>query len=237
MKFKKKRDLNYWLRKIYTSKIYQFFHPNNSLLKKKIFKVIYKSSHWTQSDSLSDEKVSVSGPGSNINNKSFIHLKENIDNFIQNHKIKLILDMPCGDFLWLNEIIKDKNINYLGIDIVDELIEENIQKYQNDNTSFECYDIINYIPSKQFDLIIMRDFFIHLKNSDIYKIINNLKKMNFKYIALSSSTNKINIDGTIGQHRKVNLLIEPFNLKKPTLVINDGEKDKFIYIFKREDLI
>ena len=145
--------------------------------------------------------------------------------------------MPCGDFLWLNEIIKEKNINYLGIDIVDELIEENIQKYQNDNTSFECYDVINYMPVKQFDLIIMRDFFIHLKNSDIYKIINNLQKMDFKYIALSSSTNKINIDGTIGQHRKVNLLIEPFNLNKPSLVINDGEKDKFILIFERKDII
>ena len=61
--------------------------------------------------------------------------------------------------------------------------------------------------------------------------------MDFNYVALNSSTNKINIDGTVGQHRKINLLVEPFNLKKPFLVINDGENDKFIYIFKREDLI
>jgi len=236
---KKKKDINYWLRKIYTSKIYQFFHPNNSFLKKKIFNSIYKSNHWAQSDNVFGEKVSVSGPGSNINinNEGFIKLKKNIDNFIKNYKIKSILDMPCGDFLWLNEIIKEKNINYLGIDIVDELIRENTQKYQNDNTFFECYDIINYIPSKKFDLIIMRDFFIHLKNSDIYEIINNLKKMDFKYVALSSSTNKINFEGTIGQHRKVNLLIEPFNLNKPSVVINDGEKDKFIFIFERKDII
>ena len=61
--------------------------------------------------------------------------------------------------------------------------------------------------------------------------------MDFKYVALSSSTNKINNEGTIGQHRKVNLLIEPFNLNKPSVVINDGEKDKFIFIFERKDII
>ena len=137
----------------------------------------------------------------------------------------------------LSALQTELKINYLGIDIVDELIVENRKNYQNTNTAFDCYDIIDYIPSKQFDLILIRDLFIHLKNSDIHKIINNLKKMDFKYVALNSSTNKINIDGTIGQHRKVNLLIEPFNLKKPSLVINDGEKDKFIYIFKREDII
>ena len=62
----------------------------------------------------------------------------------------------------------------------------------------------------------------------------------FSYLknqAIFSTQAWINIDGTIGQHRKVNLLIEPFNLKKPSLVINDGEKDKFIYIFKKEDII
>ena len=237
MKLKKKSELNYWLRKIYTSKIYQFFHPNDIVLKKKVFTAIYKSNHWAQSDNLSGEKVSVSGPGSNVNMKGFVNLKKNIDNFIINYEIKSILDMPCGDFLWLNEIIKEKKINYLGIDIVDELITENRQNYKNRNTSFDCYDIINYIPSKKFDLILIRDLFIHLKNSDIHKIINNFKKMDFNYVALNSSTNKINIDGIVGQHRKINLLVEPFNLKKPFLVINDGENDKFIYLFKREDLI
>ena len=82
MKFKKKRDVNYWLRKIYTSKIYQFFHPNNLVLKKKVFSAIYKSNHWAQSDNLPGEKVSASGPGSNVNMKGFINLKISILFFI-----------------------------------------------------------------------------------------------------------------------------------------------------------
>ncbi len=46
-------------------------------------------------------------------------------NFYINYlpQINSVLDMPCGDFLWFHEIIKYKNIRYVGIDIVDELIE------------------------------------------------------------------------------------------------------------------
>ena len=60
--------------------------------------------------------------------------------------------------------------------------------------------------------MLIRDLFLHIKNFDIIKIISNLKSMNVKYLALNSYNNKSNLDVTIGQHRKVNLLIEPFNL-------------------------
>ncbi len=236
MKIKNKLNINYWLRKIYTSKIYQFFFFNNKL-NKKVFTAIYKSNHWAQSDNLSGEIVSVSGPGSNLNKEGFLNLKNNFDKIINEFEIKSILDMPCGDFLWLNEVIKNKNIDYLGIDIVDELINENKIKYKKENTNFECRDIVEFFPSNQFDLILIRDLFIHLKNSDIIKILNNLKKMDFKYLAVNSNTNDQNIDINIGQHRKVNILIEPFNIKKPFISINDGEYDKFIYFYKKSDFI
>ncbi len=236
MKIKKKFNINYWLRKTYTSNLYQFFFSNNQL-KKKVFTSIYKSNHWAQSDNLSGEIVSVSGPGSNVNQEGFLNLKENFEKIFEDFQIKSILDMPCGDFLWLNEVIKNKNIDYLGIDIVDELINENKIKYKKENIHFECKDIVEFIPLRQFDLILIRDLFIHLKNSDIITILNNLKKMDFKYAAVNSNIIDKNKDVNIGQHRKINLLIEPFNLKKPLTTINDGEKDKFIYFYKKSDLI
>ncbi len=237
MRIKNKLNINYWLRKIYTSHYYQLIFSNNNKLKKKVFTSIYKSNHWAQSDNLKGEIVSVSGPGSNVNQEGFINLKNNFNKILNEFDIKSILDMPCGDFLWLNEVIKDKNIDYLGIDIVDELIDENKTKYMKKNINFECEDIVDFFPNKQFDLIIIRDLFIHLKNSDIKKIINNLNKIDFKYLAINNSTVDKNIDINIGKHRKVNLLIEPFNLKKPLFSINDGEADKFIYLYKKNELI
>ena len=144
--------------------------------------------------------------------------------------------MPCGDFLWINEIIKNKDIEYLGIDIVDDLIEKNKKKYVNNKINFETHDIVNFKTSKFFDLIIIRDLFIHLDHDDIKKIFENLNKINFKYIALNSYENIINEDVLIGRHRKINLLERPFSLKKPFFSFKDYEVDKHIFFFKKENM-
>ena len=235
MKIIKKLSLSYWFRKIYTSKFYQMIYPNNEVLKKKIFTSIYKSKHWVHSNNTSNEIVSVSGPGSNLNKGAFVKINF-FKKIIEDLKIKSILDMACGDFLWMNKIIEHTNIKYLGIDIVEELIKENNEKFNARNIKFKCCDIINFRTQKKFDLIIIKDLLIHLKNSDILKIISNLRNMNFKYLALSSSAIKQNKDVIIGKHRQVNLLKKPYNLKKPRLSFKDGGKHNFVYFFEKKDL-
>ena len=132
MAYKNKFNIDYWLRKLYTSTTYQKLNPNNNKIKKQVFTSIYKSNHWVQDeDILSKDSISVSGHGSNINTNQFFNLKKNFTKIIDDKQINSILDMPCGDFLWLYEIIKQKNIDYIGVDIVEELIEANKLKYQN----------------------------------------------------------------------------------------------------------
>ena len=232
MSYKNKFDKNYWLRKIYTSKLFQLLPIKNTELKKKIFTSIYKSNHWVQNeDSLPKEFISVSGHGSNINTKQHDNLVNNFNKIIKNFKINSILDMPCGDFLWIRKIIENQNIEYLGIDIVEELINENNKKYSRKNINFQTYDIVNFKTDVKFDLVLIRDLFIHIKNSDIIKILNNLKKMNIKYIILNSYNNEENKDVTVGQHRKINLQKEPFNLNEPIHYFKDYENDKFCCLY------
>jgi 2-polyprenyl-3-methyl-5-hydroxy-6-metoxy-1,4-benzoquinol methylase len=237
MSYKNKFDINYWLRKIYTTKIFQLLPISNTLIKKKIFTTIYKSKHWVQNSSLlPKEFISASGHGSNINTKQHNELTFNFLELIKNYKINSILDMPCGDFLWIKNIIQNSKIDYLGVDIVDELIANNKKLYQNENINFEISDIVDFKTSKKFDLVLIRDLFIHIKNIDITKILHNLKLMNIKYVALNSYMNEKNIDVIIGQHRKINLLIEPFNLKEPIYKFRDYEDDKFFYLYDLKTL-
>jgi len=238
MTYKNKFDLHYWLRKIYTSRLFQLLPINKSILKKKIFTSIYKSNHWVQDDDiLPIENISVSGHGSNINTEQFYNLEKNLNKLIESYNIESILDMPCGDFLWMKEILKNKKINYLGIDIVEELIRKNKSKFKNNNIEFETHDIVTFSSKRSFDLIIVRDLFIHIDNSDILKILDNIKHLDFKYIALNSYENQINQNVTIGKHRKINLLAHPFNLKKPFYSFKDFEKDKHIFVYKKFDLL
>jgi hypothetical protein len=238
MGFKNKFNINYWLRKLYTSTIYQKLNANNDKVKRQVFTSIYKSNHWVQiDDNLTTDSISVSGHGSNINTNQFFNLQKIFTKIIVNKKINSVLDIPCGDFLWFYEIIKDKNIDYFGVDIVKELIEANRIKYQNKNFSFINHDIVNFDTYRKFDLILIRDLFIHIQNSDIKKIIQNIEKMDFRYIALNSYNNKVNDDVIVGKHRKVNLLIEPFNLNQPLEYFKDYEDDKFIFLYDKKNFI
>lgn len=236
MVFKNKFQINYWLRKIYTSKLFQLLPINQFNLRKKVFTSIYKSNHWVQNGSnLPNEYVSVSGHGSNTNTKQHELLVKNFTGIIKKYKINSILDMPCGDFLWIKEIVKQNQIKYLGVDIVDELIKNNLNLYKTNNIDFKSKDILDFKESIYFDLIIIRDLFIHINNSQILKILNNLKTLKYKYLALTSYDNKKNNDVIIGQHRKINLLISPFNLKKPNYSFKDYENDKYIYIYEKNN--
>ena len=229
---KNKLNIYYWLRKIYTSKLYQLFPINKTLLKKIIFTSIYKSKHWVQNpNALSNEFISVSGPGSNTHSEQYKDLLKNFNLIIDKYEIKSIIDIPCGDFLWIKKIIYEKKIKYLGIDIVEDLIQVNKNKYQNENIKFSTGDIVNFKIKEKFDLVLVRDLLIHLDNTDIKKILNNLKKMNIKYLAINNYEINKNKDVTIGQHREVNILIEPYNFPKPIFYFNDYAKDKFIYIY------
>ena len=67
--------------------------------------------------------------------------------------------------------------------------------------------------------------------------ISTVNKMNFKYVTLNSYNNKINHDVVVGNHRKVNLLIEPFNLEKPLEYFKDYEDDKFIFLYEKKNFI
>lgn len=103
------------------------------------FTIIYKSKYW--SDPCSER--SVSGYGS-VSLATENIIKE-LSIFIDTNNINSILDIPCGDFSWMKEIEMDQ-INYLGADIIEDLVENNKIKYSSNNIKFCELDIIK-VPS------------------------------------------------------------------------------------------
>ena len=208
-------------------------------LRKIIFTSIFQSNHWVQGEDIfPKEFISVSGHGSNINTDQSNNLISSLSSFIKNYKINSFLDMPCGDFLWMNELLKKNNImNYLGIDIVDEIIKKNKKKYENEKIKFSTFDIINFHTDEKFELVFMRDFFIHINNADIKKVLSNIQKMNIDYFAFENYDISKNEDVITGRHRKVNLKLDPFNLGDPIFFFKDYEKDKYIYFYEKNSLI
>jgi hypothetical protein len=87
---------------------------------KDVFTEIYKSNLWGSSES-------ISGTGS-VKEQTESLINE-LDKLLKDMNISSILDIPCGDFNWMQKVDLS-NIDYIGADIVEELIENNIKQYK-----------------------------------------------------------------------------------------------------------
>jgi len=132
----------------------------------------------------------------------------------------------------MKHLVNDNlNIKYHGIDIVKEIININNSLYSNSRVSFECDDVLSCVYPNNFDLILIRDFFIHIKNKDIANTINKLKFNKCKFFAITnfqSIKKNIEIKG-YGHHRQINIEIKPFLLNEVFYKIVDYDRELNIY--------
>jgi hypothetical protein len=200
----------------------------------KIFTGIYNGNLWGSSES-------ASGAGSEyVYTKN---LREKLPDLISKYNINKILDAPCGDFNWMRFVIEQVQVDYVGADIVQEIITVNNAKYESKTVNFLTLDItVSPLPSA--DLIICRDCLFHLSFNNISKFIANFLKSNINYILTTShysefvDTNKDIIDGGF---RLIDLFAEPFNFPStPLEQIEDwipGYPPRRMILWSRRQLI
>lgn len=171
---------------------------------KEKFSEIYKKSLWSSSESKS-------GVGSEILYTEPLRkwLIENINLL----KIKTFVDAPCGDFNWMKLVLPHLDINYIGLDIVDSVIEKNKVIHAADNIYFDVANICeDSLP--ECDIIMVRDCLFHLSYEDINKFLINLSKTHYKY--LLTTTHEVdktfkNSNIETGDFRLIDLFSFPFS--------------------------
>ena len=180
-----------------------------------IFHSKFKNNAWSS-------KESVSGTGSELDITK--DLRIGLQNLLKKYNIKTMLDAPCGDFNWVKEMDLS-NINYIGADIVPEIIEKNKRLYDFD------FKVMNIVTDKlpDADLLLVRDCLVHLSNDNILKFIENVKNSNIKYLLTTSFTDKnidhewkksvLNSNIPDGGWRPINLEISPYKLTNPIDII------------------
>ena len=202
------------------------------------FTYIYSSHYWPS-------KESVSGPGSEIENTK--NIRKELLKLIQKNNIKIFLDIPCGDFNWIKNII-NKDIKYIGGDIVKELIDRNNKKFSQTNVQFIEFDILSdRLPSA--DILLCRDCLIHFSYKNIKKFLNNFVNSEIEYLLISSyesnrNNSEQNYEIDDGDFRPLFLMKDPFNLPEPLDKISDKdtEHDKnsnlkcYLYLYSKNQL-
>jgi hypothetical protein len=178
-------------------------------LKKKFTQYYHKN--------LFNGKESISGKGSDLEQTAIIRIE--IPKILEKLNTKVFIDAPCGDFYWMQHVDL-KNIKYIGLDIVYEIIKKNSKLYGS-TRQFICKNIVtDKLPDA--DVILIRDCWVHLSNVHIFESIMNIKRNNIKYL-LSTSFPGLNSNSELMNiWRPINLALPPFNFPEPLAIINEG---------------
>lgn len=199
----------------------------------KVFSDIYKKNRWGNDES-------VSGPGSDL--KDTEKLRKALPSFLDKYGVEDFIDLPCGDFNWMRHVDYPFQ-SYLGLDVVDDIIKENQEKFGNDIYRFQKLDCLkDRIPDA--DLLMCRDLLIHFSHDDIFKFFENIKRSNIKYLLTTHFKGIENKDIQTGQWRILNLCTAPFHLPEPVdhileETMNEGGKYKdikYLALWRTEDL-
>lgn len=157
-----------------------------------------------------------------------------------------ICDLGCGDFNVGMELVSYSK-NYIGVDIVPELIERNKEMYRSEYLSFHCMDIaLDELPKA--DCTLLRQVLQHLSNHEVGEIVKKLYK--YKYVILTEhlpvadfKSNEDIISGQgirIKKHSGIDLLAPPFNfsvkethrLASSVLKNNQGVIETVLYVLR-----
>lgn len=196
-----------------------------------VFTRYYRNNFWSHSESLS-------GSGSSVYSTEFLRRK--LSELLERHKIKSILDIPCGDYNWM-KLVERPGVRYLGADVVKEMIEKNNREYKNNFTGFSVIDTTKG-PLPKVDLILTRDCFGHFSYEAIAKAVSEIKRSESKYFLTTSFPNwGKDFDIKTGGWRPLNLSKDPFNFPEPVETILEesemsdsvfGDKSLNLYLIK-----
>jgi len=195
----------------------------------KIFTDIYNDNLWMSGESKS-------GSGSELKNTEV--LRSELPFLFKKYNITSILDIPCGDMNWMSKVDM-AGITYIGGDIVQQLINDNIAKFGLD---FRHLDIINSTLPK-VDLVFVRDCLGHLSTENIKKALINIKRSGSKYLLTTCFTKYTsNTDIKDGGWKCINLMVEPFKMRPIYLINEDCREgyphfqDKSMVLFNIEEI-
>lgn len=184
-----------------------------------IFEDIYSTNAWGGLESSS-------GPGSEGAQVKIIQTE--IPNLLQKINALSMLDLPCGDFHWMKHVDLE-GINYIGGDIVTELVEMNKKEHGREKRTFEKLNILTDSLPK-VDVVLCRDCLVHFSNADIYVALKNIVRSGAKYLLTTSFAQRdgnkniqtgLSSTGRI-QWRPLTLQKAPFDFPEPLVVVNEG---------------
>jgi hypothetical protein len=197
------------------------------------FTDVYYANGW-------DGTESVSGAGSTLEHT--FNLRRQLPILFEKFAIRSIFDAPCGDFNWMQHVIRDcgnNNIGYIGGDIVAPMIDKLNARYSAPSTSFIHVDLTKG-PFPSVDLMFCRDCIQHLSFAHTRLVLQNFARSGSRYLLASTNSNpetKVpNQDITSGACRPTDLFSDPYCLPKEVSFMIEENSSAQMCLWTREQI-
>lgn len=199
------------------------------------FRSIYRSGIWGGTES-------ASGWGSDLESTRVV--RSLLPELLTSLGVSTLLDAPCGDLHWMREVDLG-GVEYVGVDVVPEVVEENRSLYGAPDRRFLVADLTrSRLPAA--DLVLCRDCLVHLSHADSRAAIRNLKACAPRGAHLLTTTfpaAEENQDIVTGDWRPLNLELEPFNFSPPLRLVSEEcpsddpiSRSKSLALWRLDDL-
>lgn len=168
-------------------------------------------------------------------------LRAELSALFKDLEIKSVLDIPCGDFNWMH-FTEMPSIEYVGADIVLDLVRENSERYVAPGRRFLQVDILSG-PLPKCDLILCRDGLVHVSFRDITRALRVIKESGATYLLVTTFvTCRENRDVATGDWHPLNLERPPLSFPRALRILPDGPlsngtfADKSLALYGVQDL-
>lgn len=178
------------------------------------FTLIYRTNHWAAAES-------VSGPAASLENTAA--LRRNLPALFERLGVRAVFDAPCGDFHWMQHVVRGRDIDYVGGDIVRPMVERNNARHGGPGCRFVHLDVSRDAVPRS-DIWLCRGLFSLLSNEDSLAVLRQFLRSGTPYILLSSHRvfeGPVNEDVASGDFRYVDMRAAPFDLPAPLETLED----------------
>jgi hypothetical protein len=197
------------------------------------FLAIYHGNLWGSVES-------VSGYGSTLQFTE--NLRDKLPKLFSDYSVKKVFDAPCGDFNWMKHLLRTVHVDYVGADIVSQLIATNQERYQSYRISFIHLNLITD-DYPEADLMICRDCLSHLSYEDTKSLLQRFVDSRIHYLLTTTYRGSFgfeNRDIETGAFRYIDLLRAPYNFPSPPLMVIDDwlppEPERQMSLWSREQV-
>lgn len=161
-------------------------------------------------------------------------LRVELVRLIKGMKIKTLVDVPCGELSFADEISPFVQ-KYIGIDADGKITQENRERYGSSIMHFQQLDITKD-PLPQGELIFCHDILNFLSPAEISSALLHFKKSGAQYLLMTLYTDlEKNQKGKPGVCRPIDWQIAPYHFPKPLLILTEHGNKK-LALWKMEDL-